>query len=220
MKRSKADIARENGRKSKGPITVAGKEKSSQNALRHGYTSHRAVLLTNESEQELREFSQIQFDELKPATPAQSLVVEEIIAAAWRLRRIWHAETAFIDMEMARQFKVPYDLEPIDQHMRTARAFESIAAKPQNQLLLLQRYARSLRIQHDRALRQLRDMQAAPPPPVAPPLDTICPNEPTPPPRAIHPQHHATRRIAMAYPGSALRLHPAPTPQPALRAAP
>lgn len=56
-----------NGAKSRGPVTLEGKTRSRYNALRHGFTSHRAVLLDTESEAELESFSQIYFDRFLPA---------------------------------------------------------------------------------------------------------------------------------------------------------
>jgi len=146
-----------------GPKTEAGKARSSLNALRHGYTSHKAILLCNENEQDLRDFSQIFFNRFQPVNEAEGLLVEELTAAAWRLRRLWHAESAVFDMEMCRISNNPEDtcdLEPVDELMRFARALERLSFKPGNPLMLIQRYARSLRIQYNRALRELRELQA------------------------------------------------------------
>jgi hypothetical protein len=191
--RSKADIARENGRKSNGPITPQGKAKSSRNALRHGYTSHKAVLISTESEEQLREFSETYFDRYLPADAAEALLVEEVIACAWRLRRLWHAESSLLDLELARLKAYPCPFEPVDPEMRTTLALQVITGStvlcaadhtisgmnlPEaptanqtggeytrtpatgGQLQLLQRYARSLRLQQSMALRELLQLQS------------------------------------------------------------
>ena len=44
MSRTRAQIARENGAKSKSPITAEGKAKSSKNALKHGLLSTRTII--------------------------------------------------------------------------------------------------------------------------------------------------------------------------------
>jgi hypothetical protein len=41
----KSDTARANGAKSRGPKTAEGKEKSSKNSLKHGFTSRHSILL-------------------------------------------------------------------------------------------------------------------------------------------------------------------------------
>jgi hypothetical protein len=241
--KSKSEIARENGRKSKGPITPAGKAKSSMNALRHGHTSHRAVLLTSESEQDLRAFSEIYFDRYLPHDAAEALLVEEVIACAWRLRRLWHSETALFDIELARLKTLPCPFEPIDDTLRTALAYQSLSGSPATsapaealahasadlpsgsghqggQLLLLQRYARSLRFQQGRAQQELERLQAARTRGDRDSDDDNNgnqPNEPTeshdsqqPPP----PQPH-TAPTAPAAQRRNLTYHPQPKPQPA-----
>jgi hypothetical protein len=56
MSLSKAEAARRNGAKSKGPVTAQGKAKSSRNAFRHGLCSK--ILIVADEDQE-------EFDELR-----------------------------------------------------------------------------------------------------------------------------------------------------------
>src|SRR5713101_7533105 len=85
----KSETARANGAKSRGPTTAEGKEKSSRNAIRHGLTAGNGNILLDCEDPD-------QFDEVlnkllgihQPATPAETDLVEEMVAARWRTRRI------------------------------------------------------------------------------------------------------------------------------------
>jgi hypothetical protein len=83
----RAQAARTNGAKSKGPVTEDGKKNSSQNALKHGLT---AVKWHGrpEDEAEFQEFSQAVTAAYAPQDILQAVVVERIVSAMWRLRRI------------------------------------------------------------------------------------------------------------------------------------
>ena len=85
--------SRENGAKSHGPVTPEGKERSSQNAVKHGLSSRR-ILIEGESEEDLQ-FLRVQWmRQLQPQTPAERETAEEVVAAQWRVRRCQEAEAA------------------------------------------------------------------------------------------------------------------------------
>jgi hypothetical protein len=65
----KSETSRINGAKSRGPITEAGKETSSQNALKHGMTAHNTHILACEREEEYQEFLAEHIAIHLPATP-------------------------------------------------------------------------------------------------------------------------------------------------------
>jgi hypothetical protein len=83
----RAQAARANGAKSKGPVTEEGKKMSSQNALKHGLT---ALKWTGRPEDEAayQEFSQAVTAELNPQGILQEVLAERIVSSMWRLRRI------------------------------------------------------------------------------------------------------------------------------------
>jgi hypothetical protein len=83
----RAQAARTNGAKSKGPVTEEGKKNSSQNALKHGLT---ALKWTGRPEDEAayQEFSQAVTAELNPQGILQEVLAERIVSSMWRLRRI------------------------------------------------------------------------------------------------------------------------------------
>jgi len=66
-------VARDNGRHSKGPITVEGKKKSSANGLRHGLPANQNTLLTAESAEEYNEVYESYIEALRPGPKAHSV---------------------------------------------------------------------------------------------------------------------------------------------------
>ena len=95
-KQTQAD--RRNALKSTGPTTPEGKAAASQNALTHGLLS-REVLLPGEDGAALAELSGRLREELRPAGELEGLLVERVIAAAWRLRRLGRVEAGIFAWE-------------------------------------------------------------------------------------------------------------------------
>ena len=174
----KAAAARANGAKSRGPLSAAGKARSAMNAIRHGCYAN-AILLVNEDPAEwealLRSFN----DQFHPIGPVELGLVEEIAAAHWRIRRYWFAESATLDIEMARQqpaLDEKYEL--ISEPARLSHAIEHFTSQPESQTLhFYHRIESRLRRHFSRALSDLikiQQMRLAPPP--------IIKNEETNPP--------------------------------------
>ena len=84
---SRTRANRANARHSTGPRTQSGKQRSSQNALRHGLTARAALLPTEDPDAYQRHVEQF-LDEYAPATPTETQLVHEIANTAWRLNRI------------------------------------------------------------------------------------------------------------------------------------
>jgi hypothetical protein len=89
---------RQNARKSTGPKTPEGKAVARLNALKHGLLSQQ-ILLPNEDEASLMQLSERLHSQLQPVGELESLLVERIVAAAWRLRRVLVVETGIYEME-------------------------------------------------------------------------------------------------------------------------
>src|SRR5271170_4755432 len=83
----RAATNRANSQHSTGPRTEAGKQRSSQNALRHGLTARTAVLSSEDPAAYQRHCRQF-MDEYQPATPTEIQLVKEIADTSWRLNRI------------------------------------------------------------------------------------------------------------------------------------
>src|SRR5580658_6485842 len=119
-----------NGALSKGPVTPAGKERSSLNALRHGLCA-KCIVLDHESRENFLILLQQHTDRFQPANEVEVGMIEEMCAAYWRQRRAWAIETALLDKQIALQSG---ETGP----ERMAAALDHLAASPT--LPLLHRY--------------------------------------------------------------------------------
>jgi hypothetical protein len=90
---SAAQIAanRVNAQLSTGPVTLEGKVRSSQNALRHGLTAKHLVIRDDERE-EFAAFQQDLLDELAPQGATEILTFQDLLHAAWNLHRFRRIE--------------------------------------------------------------------------------------------------------------------------------
>jgi hypothetical protein len=87
----KAEANRRNALKSTGPRTPEGKAAIRLNALRHGLRSEE-ILLPGEDEEALRELDQYLRAELQPVGELENLLIDRVVAAYWRLRRVGRVE--------------------------------------------------------------------------------------------------------------------------------
>ncbi len=96
----RSDTARANGAKSRGPKSPEGKAISSRNALRHGFTARHTLVLASESEDQFNEFEREFTAMHDPANPAEQDMVNEMIAARWRIQRLRAAQVFVLESEM------------------------------------------------------------------------------------------------------------------------
>ena len=87
---------RENAKKSTGPITSAGKEAVSGNAVRHGLMSTKPVIPHLESPEAWEEHYSATVSTLEPQGHIEGLLVERIAVLTWRLGRVVRYETESI----------------------------------------------------------------------------------------------------------------------------
>jgi hypothetical protein len=179
----KSVTSRANGAKSHGPVTPEGKARSAQNASTHGIFKSPFVL-RNEQDALFLQLEAEFVEEWDPQGPTETALVDQLVICRWRLRRIWEAEAAAIDLQMdddatelARKYKV------IDEACRTAAALKHLS-DDSNFLNLMQRYETSLSRQFDRALVRLRQLKRdrAPQPQPDQPDTRKLQNEPEPAP--------------------------------------
>jgi len=87
----RATTNRENAAKSTGPRTPEGKAASSKNRLAHGLCSS-SLILYGENEADFLELRQQIHTTFDPATPEETLLADQLVAATWRLNRAHRVE--------------------------------------------------------------------------------------------------------------------------------
>jgi hypothetical protein len=192
----KSETSRINGAKSHGPKTPEGKEASSRNALKHGFTVGKTFIMECESADEYQDFLAEHMTIHQPATPAEKELVDQMAIARWRIRRFVAAETALLDSEMLRnRDAVSKEFGPTHSDVHLAMAIRSLA-DDSRALSLMSRYESRHQRTHDKAYAALRELQksrASQPPPE--PEKKVVRNEPT-----AAPVEHAEIKISDAQP--------------------
>jgi len=153
----KINSARTNGAKSHGPKTKAGLEKSSRNALTHGLYSATTVL-ASESREQYQALLDAYIQQFQPDGPVESHLIEEMVAAKWRQRRLWAIETDLLEDEIiVQKKKLDADGETYDEITPLSFAYRDLSAS--SALPFLTRHESRLERAYFRALKTLLDLQ-------------------------------------------------------------
>ena len=150
------DASRANGKHSRGPNTAHGKQKSCQNALRHGLAG-RIVVLPTEDMAAYQAFSKELVDSLHPETPMERQLAQAVADSQWRLNRARSFEDGIIALghfEAAGDFDA--DSPEIHSALTAAKVFRERSKDFVNLSLYEQRIQRGLKVAFD----QLRQLQA------------------------------------------------------------
>lgn len=104
-KNTRAEQARINGARSRGPVTAAGKAQCRKARLKHGCYARAEAngigpLILNEHPAEFALFRQGWLARLAPQTVAEQEFADSFIANEWRLLRAQAAETALLNQEI------------------------------------------------------------------------------------------------------------------------
>jgi hypothetical protein len=102
MSQRKTDSNRINAKKSTGPKSDAGKAKVGQNARKLGMYTKDAVLPTEDASQ-FRALLAAFRAEHQPITPTEDYLVENMVTAIWRRRRLQAIEVGLIDLQTCEQ---------------------------------------------------------------------------------------------------------------------
>jgi hypothetical protein len=96
---NKVRANRKNAKKSTGPRTVSGKEKVSGNALSHGLTAEKHVII-GESIDEFNTFKDSMFKVYEPNGAYEEEIFIKLAELLWRLRRVGVIETGIYGNEI------------------------------------------------------------------------------------------------------------------------
>jgi hypothetical protein len=151
--------SRANGAKSKGPVSVEGRARSSRNSLRHGFCSS-VVVLPHEDQAHFEQLRDSYIDDFQPANQSQFDLVETMAAAQWRLNRFLEMEATIFEKEMLLCRK---DMVKVFKNMtkeeELAWTFDHMANQTKS-LQTLTRYESQLNRSYDRAFKHLKELQA------------------------------------------------------------
>jgi len=154
----RAAINRANSQHSCGPRTVAGKQRSSQNAIRHGLTAASPILPT-EDPAAFESYRRSFFDEHQPATPTETQLVQELADTSWRLNRIPRLEADLLHRAAnppTEQARIDFDI--VDAH----RLISNLSLQSQRLSRQFQKALETLReIQTERQTRERRQLKDA-----------------------------------------------------------
>ena len=166
MTERQQQASRENGSKSHGPVTPAGRLNSSRNALKHGMLSG-TIVLKCESTDRFENLVATLFEEFQPQTPFEESLIEDMAVARWRRMRIRGMEKAGMDHEMSRQSdSTAPGIEHADSATRAWLAFRTVSDDSRS-LELVNRYDSRYQREYLRAHRrftEVRDRRTPPAP--------------------------------------------------------
>jgi hypothetical protein len=103
MSPKQIEANRRNAQKSTGPKTPQGRAVSKMNALKHGLLAQTVVVRGHklkESKSEFKKLCQEYYLYLAPVGPLEEMLVNQIVQAAWRLRRVRTAESGEIALSV------------------------------------------------------------------------------------------------------------------------
>jgi hypothetical protein len=143
---NKALVNKMNALKSTGPKTKEGKAIASQNAIRHGILSQ-DLILKDESPQEFDLFRQGLYQSLSPIGRLEEILVEKIVSAGWRFRRLIKVEKSLFEEE--------------DEYALSKPEFsDAFRRSGGNHMQILSRYESGIEKSFYKAIHELQRIQA------------------------------------------------------------
>ena len=145
---------KQNAQHSTGPRTDEGKQRSSQNALKHGLRSKHPVIPGEDPAEYQRKLDKLRAD-LRPLNALEEDLVEQIADASWRLKRFSRIEAAVNAYHLDRCANQEHNTGKDDEHI-LGNTFTGFAL---TDLTRLSRYETQLTRRYHRAIKELRDLR-------------------------------------------------------------
>jgi len=155
---SQIDANRRNAQKSTGPTTPEGRAAVRHNALKHGLTSE--VLIPMDEDRPQFDCLCDAFEtEFQPIGPTEESLLENLVAAKWRLGRARREETGFF---VKRAIELEHDSQEYRELARNARLamIVDLDSAGANTLAKISRYEARLERSFYKALSELRRTQS------------------------------------------------------------
>ena len=144
----------QNAQHSTGPRTAEGKQRTSQNALKHGLCAKDPLIPGEDPDDYNQHCAEALFD-FRPVTTAEENLVDQIADITWRLKRFSRIEAAVI-----KEFYNNTAEEPQNQGQSGDLIGKALADKDRLAALnILGRYDGQLSRRYHRAIKELRDMK-------------------------------------------------------------
>jgi len=148
---------RENAKKSTGPKSKAGKQRSARNAIKHGLFTE-VLLLPDEDGEALATLKNNLHADFRPVTHMQAYVIDRLAMLIWRERRLAKAEASeTVALQRAAPFRRAVSDANAESVMRT-KVHANAGTLDLARLLLIGRYQTMLTNQIERTLKQYFDL--------------------------------------------------------------
>jgi hypothetical protein len=156
--RTRSEQARLNASKSRGPISAAGKARSSKNALTHGLSARNSLntILQCEDPAQFQHVREEFLDEFRPASLAERRLVDELATIRWRLDRLAMIEARILNRQNAKGL-ISITTESSGLAELVAAWVDNVGVS--NGLRLLRRYTNTLQRQWDATRSSFRYME-------------------------------------------------------------
>lgn len=158
-KRSKADQARINGARSKGPKTEEGRRRARTANLKHGLYAANATVLDVESKDAFKLLRDAAFAQWRPRNPFEAQYVEEIADCSWRIARLRLCATHESNVSITRLRQAAE--QPIGYMDAITRA-ELDGSTAHGAQLMLQRRVNALILNRTMVTAELRALRGVP----------------------------------------------------------
>jgi len=147
---------KKNAQKSTGPKTPEGRAAVRLNGVKHGLTAA-TLVLPGESESDFESLLDSFESEHHPTTPTEEALVRQMAMAQWRLRRLYHVESAFFHLRLGDTAEdVEEDYDNLDEAGRLAYVVKGSTET----LIDLSRIETRLERSFYKALQELRRLRA------------------------------------------------------------